>query len=108
MTGNGPPDGRPQPIEAHPTAVAHAARIGNSRGLHARAAAKFVTVAERFSSRILVEFEDQVVSASSIMGLMMLGAGLGSVLILRAEGDDAESAVCALASLIDAQFGESD
>lgn len=82
--------------------------IPNKRGLHARAAAKFVTLAERFGASVDVERDGQVVSARSIMGLMMLGAGRGATIELRAEGWDAKEALDALAGLVEAGFGEQD
>ena len=82
--------------------------ICNKRGLHARAAAKFVTMAERFGACIEVCRDDQVVSARSIMGLMMLGAGKGSVVQLRAQGWDAKEALDSLAELVEAGFNEQD
>jgi phosphocarrier protein len=80
--------------------------ITNKRGLHARAAAKFVTLAERFGASVDVIREGQEVSARSIMGLMMLGAGRGAELVLRAEGWDAKEALEALAALVEAGFDE--
>ena len=80
--------------------------ICNRRGLHARAAAKFVTLAERFSAAVDVSRDGQTVSARSIMGLMMLGAGNGSQIELRAEGWDGKEAIDALAELIEAGFNE--
>ena len=80
--------------------------IVNMRGLHARAAAKFVTTAERFAASVDVERDGQSVAARSIMGLMMLGAGRGSVVELVAEGWDALEALDALALLIEGGFGE--
>jgi phosphocarrier protein len=82
--------------------------IRNRRGLHARAAARFVTLAERFGAAIEVVKDGQSVSAQSIMGLMMLGAGLGATLELRAEGWDAKEALDALAALVEAGFDEQD
>jgi phosphocarrier protein len=80
--------------------------ICNRRGLHARAAAKFVTLAERFSAAVDVSRDGQSVSARSIMGLMMLGAGNGAEVELRAEGWDGKEAIDALADLIEAGFNE--
>ena len=80
--------------------------ICNKRGLHARAAAKFVTMAERFGASVEVIKDGQMVSARSIMGLMMLGAGQGTAIELRAEGWDAKEALDALAALIEAGFNE--
>ncbi len=82
--------------------------IINRRGLHARAAAKLVTLAERFSASVEVAKDGQSVSARSIMGLMMLGAGPGSVVHLTAEGFDAKEALDAIAALIEAGFHETD
>jgi phosphocarrier protein len=83
-------------------------RIVNRRGLHARAAAKLVTTAERFSANVDVVRDGQVVSARSIMGLMMLGAGMGATIELRADGFDAHEALESLAGLIEAGFNEQD
>ena len=80
--------------------------ICNRRGLHARAAAKFVNTAERYGAAVDVAAFGQVVSAQSIMGLMMLGAGQGSTIELRAEGWDAKEALDALATLVEAGFNE--
>jgi phosphocarrier protein len=82
--------------------------IINRRGLHARAAAKLVTLAERFSASVEVAKDGQAVSARSIMGLMMLGAGPGSTVRLTAEGFDAKEALDAIAALIEAGFHEAD
>jgi phosphocarrier protein len=81
-------------------------RIVNSRGLHARAAAKLVAVAERFSACINVSRHGQTVPACSIMGLMMLGAGQGSEVVVDAEGWDAKEALEAVCGLIEAGFHE--
>ncbi|HTN12543.1 MAG TPA: HPr family phosphocarrier protein [Acetobacteraceae bacterium] len=82
--------------------------ICNKRGLHARAAAKFVTIAERFGASVDVSKDGQSVSARSIMGLMMLGAGQGASIELRAEGWDAKEALDALVTLVEAGFHEQD
>jgi phosphocarrier protein len=81
-------------------------RIRNSRGLHARAAAKLVTLAERYSACLSVSRDGQRVPACSIMGLMMLGAGPGSEIIIEAEGWDAKEALEAVAGLVEAGFHE--
>ncbi len=88
--------------------VSRVVEIVNRRGLHARAAAKLVTTAERFSATVDVLRDGQVVSARSIMGLMMLGAGMGSTVELRAEGFDAHEALDAIAGLVEAGFDEQD
>ncbi len=82
--------------------------ICNRRGLHARAAAKFVSLAEKFGASVEVVKDGQAVSALSIMGLMMLGAGIGSTIELRAEGWDAKEAMDALVALVEAGFHEQD
>lgn len=81
-------------------------RICNKRGLHARPSRKFAETAIGFKSAITVRREDEVVDATSLMDLMMLGAGLGSELEITAEGEDAEAAVAALAGLVEDRFGE--
>jgi phosphocarrier protein len=90
------------------TVITRQVVICNRRGLHARAAAKFVTLAERFGASVDVIKDGQDVSARSIMGLMMLGAGMGSTVELRAEGWDAKEAMDALAALVEAGFDERD
>jgi phosphocarrier protein len=83
-------------------------QVVNRRGLHARAAAKFVKEAERFSACVNVRKNGSLVSARSIMGLMMLGAGPGAQLSLEAEGWDAREALEALSALVEAGFHEQD
>ena len=81
--------------------------ICNRRGLHARASAKFVTMASGLPCEVLVEkHEGGAVTGTSIMGLMMLGAAMGDTIVISAEGDHAESAVSALCELVEAKFGE--
>ena len=80
--------------------------IINKRGLHARASAKFVKLAADYDAEVTVSRDGQSVDARSIMGLMMLGAGPGSVLELAAEGGEAETALDALSELIAARFEE--
>ncbi len=82
------------------------ATIVNQRGLHARAAAKFVRTAATFIARVEVTRDDQTVAGTSILGLMLLGAGIGTILTLRAEGDDAAAALAALGDLIERGFDE--
>lgn len=80
--------------------------IVNQRGLHARASAKFVKCAEGFDASITVSRDGQTVPATSIMGLMMLGAAIGTSITVEASGPEAESAVAALEGLIAAKFDE--
>jgi phosphocarrier protein len=81
-------------------------KIINTKGLHARASAKFVQCAAKFDAAVSVKKDGSTVTGTSIMGLMMLGAGLGSELSLSAEGRQAAEALDALQSLIDSKFGE--
>ena len=87
-------------------ALRRTVRITNSRGLHARAAAKLVAVAERFSACVNVSYNGETVPAGSIMGLMMLGAGCGSEITIEADGWDAKEALEAVAGLVEAGFHE--
>ena len=80
--------------------------IVNERGLHARAAAKFVATAGSFTSEIIVDKDGTSVSGRSIMGLMMLAAGPGSTITVSAAGSDAGAALDALASLVGNRFDE--
>jgi phosphocarrier protein HPr len=80
--------------------------IANKRGLHARAAAKFVRTAGQFDSVVRVSFKGQEVSGLSIMGLMMLAAGIGSEIELVCAGRQAADAMAALSALVEGKFGE--
>ena len=78
----------------------------NKRGLHARAAAKFVRTAGQFDALVRVSFKGQEVSGLSIMGLMMLAAGIGSEIELSCSGRQATDAMAALSALVEGKFGE--
>ncbi len=80
--------------------------IANKRGLHARAAAKFVRTAGQFDAVVRVSFKGQEVSGLSIMGLMMLAAGIGSQIELACSGRQASDAMAALSTLVESKFGE--
>ncbi len=80
--------------------------IANKRGLHARAAAKFVRSAGQFDAVVRVNFKGQEVSGLSIMGLMMLAAGIGSSIELACSGRQAAEAMAALSALVESKFGE--
>jgi phosphocarrier protein len=80
--------------------------IINNLGLHARAAAKFVTTASQFDSEILVSRNDRTVNGKSIMGVMMLAAAKGTEITVQAEGNDAEKALIEIDALIKDYFGE--
>ena len=82
--------------------------IRNKKGLHARASAKFVKCAEQFNAEIRVTRDGQTVGGTSIMGLMMLAAGIGSTIVIEAEGPEAPEAIEALTALIEDGFGEDD
>ncbi len=80
--------------------------IINERGLHARASAKFVKMAAQFDAEIKVSRDGSTVDAQSIMGLMMLAAGIGSEIEIATAGPDAEAAMDALVALIANRFDE--
>ena len=92
------------------TEVVRTVLITNKRGLHARASAKFVTLASTQSVEVKVCKDDSSaggsVTGTSIMGLMMLGAAKGDEITISAVGDGAEAAVGALCELVEAKFGE--
>ncbi|WP_428151107.1 HPr family phosphocarrier protein [Brevundimonas sp.] len=88
-----------------PTAKA-TANICNTRGLHARASAKFVKLASSFEAEIQVTRDGVTVDARSIMGLLMLGAGNGCSIEITAEGSDAQEAIDALGDLVARKFDE--
>ncbi|MDF1860060.1 MAG: HPr family phosphocarrier protein [Verrucomicrobiales bacterium] len=78
--------------------------IPNEEGLHARPAAKFVKLANRFPCEIWVEKDDEEINGKSIMGLMMLAAAKGSVITVSAEGDGAEDALAKISNLVNSGF----
>ncbi|EEF80903.1 phosphocarrier, HPr family [Methylophaga thiooxydans DMS010] len=80
--------------------------IINKLGLHARAAAKFVTTASNFDADIKVSRDGRIVNGKSIMGVMMLAAAKGTQITVNAEGNDAQDALSALEGLINDYFGE--
>lgn len=83
-------------------------RIINKLGLHARAAAKFATLARNFASDIQIDKDGRRVNGKSIMGIMMLAAGQGTTLTLHVEGEDEENALSQLKGLIANRFGETE
>lgn len=91
---------------APPMPAVRTARIVNRRGLHARASAKFCAVAGSFDATVTVAKDDMTVGGRSIMGLLMLGAGIGSSVTISATGPQAAEAVDTLARLIADRFGE--
>jgi len=88
------------------TAVQREVRINNQRGLHARASAKFVTMASGLDAIIEVEKDGNRVCGTSIMGLMMLGAAMGDSIIIHVDGAYAEQALEKLTALVEERFGE--
>jgi phosphocarrier protein len=80
--------------------------IQNELGMHARAATKFVQTANKFSSAVTVEKDGQEVNGKSIMGVLMLVAAKGTWITVKADGDDAQTAVSALVKLVNDKFGE--
>jgi phosphocarrier protein len=88
--------------------IAKDVEIKNKLGLHARAAAKLVHTAARFKSSIKIRKGDEEVDGKSILGILLLAAGRGSVITVRAEGEDEADAVDAIEKLIDAKFDESE
>jgi phosphocarrier protein HPr len=88
------------------SAISQQVQIINRRGLHARASAKFVTLASGLGIQVNVEKDGSSVVGTSIMGLMMLGAAMGDHVTISATGDGAEAAVRSLVELVEAKFGE--
>ena len=86
--------------------VQRSVEIVNERGLHARASARFVKLAGQFEAEVTVTKDGATVDARSIMGLMMLAAGPGSVIEITAEGPDAHAAAAALVELVEGRFDE--
>ncbi len=81
-------------------------RVTNQLGLHARAAARFVNLATRFTSHVTVGRDSTVMDGKSIMGILLLAAGRGTSLTITAEGPDEAGAVAALVALVESGFGE--
>lgn len=80
--------------------------MANQRGLHARASAKFVQIAENYQAQVSVSKDGETVNATSIMGLMMLAASCGTQITIAAQGDEAREALTALVALVEAKFNE--
>jgi phosphocarrier protein HPr len=80
--------------------------ISNKLGLHARASAKLTKLAGGFASEVHLSRNGRRVNAKSIMGVMMLAAGMGTEIEIETEGDDAQAAMTAIRELIDGKFGE--
>ena len=87
-------------------ALTQVVEIVNERGLHARASAKFVKLAATFDAEVTVSRDGTTVDALSIMGLMMLAAGIGSTIEIAADGPEAQPALDALVELVRSRFDE--
>lgn len=81
-------------------------KIINRKGLHARATAKLVQTVDRFTSDVWIARCGEVVGGRSIMGLLTLGAGIGTTISVAAKGEDAEAALAAITALVEDRFGE--
>lgn len=86
--------------------IQQAITISNKLGLHARASVKLTQTAGRFQSEVWISKAGRRVNAKSIMGVMMLAAGLGQEVVLEADGGDEHEAIAALVDLINDKFGE--
>jgi phosphocarrier protein HPr len=86
--------------------IERSVEIKNKLGLHARAAAKLVHTAARFKADIKIRKGDEEVDGKSILGILLLAAGRGSSILLKAEGEDERAALDAVEKLIDARFDE--
>ena len=82
--------------------------IVNRRGLHARATAKFVQCVETYDAAVTVMRNGDTVGGTSIMGILTLGAGIGSTIVVTAQGPQAEAVLDAIAALVAGKFGEED
>ncbi len=80
--------------------------VVNANGIHARPAAEIVKLAGKFRAHITLARDDMEVNGKSIMGVMMLAAECGATVVIKADGDDAQAALDALAQLIASRFGE--
>ncbi len=106
MTGMSDHAGKSDPLPTQTGAFIREVPITNKRGLHARASAKFVQMVEQFDAEISVTRNGETVGGTSIMGLMMLAAGIGTTILISAKGREAEKALDAIANLVTNKFGE--
>ena len=86
--------------------IRRAVKVSNKLGLHARASAKLTQLASRFQSAIWIERNGRRVNAKSIMGVMMLAAGMGSTVEIETDGPDEQAALDEIGNLFDDKFGE--
>ena len=89
-----------------PGAVTRVLKIVNEKGLHARASAKFVQTVEKFDAKVTVSHKGDSAGGDSIMGLMMLAAGIGTSITVTATGPQAQEVITALDTLVSTRFGE--
>ena len=108
MSGPASADGTASGDQPPSGALERTVEILNKKGLHARASAKFVQTAEQFDAAITVTRAGETVGGTSIMGLMMLAAGPGTTIVIRASGHEAAQALEELCALIAGRFGEDD
>jgi phosphocarrier protein len=87
-------------------AITRVMKIVNEKGLHARASAKFVQLVEKYDATVKVSRNDDSAGGDSIMGLMMLAAGIGTSITVSATGPDAAECISALEALVSGKFGE--
>lgn len=107
MNSDLPPEDDCKPNADVPAgAVSKELPVINKRGLHARASAKFVQMAEKFDAKILVTRCGETVSGDSIMGLLMLAAGPGTTIQVTCSGEQAKEALAAIENLLATKFGE--
>ncbi|MCP8940549.1 HPr family phosphocarrier protein [Alsobacter sp. SYSU M60028] len=105
-SGCGDPDCDCPPAQVPDGAIVRELPIVNRKGLHARATAKFVQCAESFDAAIQVTRCGETVGGTSIMGILTLGAGIGTTITVAATGAQAQQAIDALAALVANRFGE--
>src|SRR6218665_4159542 len=96
----------PDEQTAQPGGIVRELPIINKRGLHARASAKFVQTVEKFNADVTVTRNGETVGGTSIMGLMMLAAGIGTSIVVSAKGPEAQEALDAISQLVIDKFGE--
>ena len=97
---------QPDDLPIAPGAVTRVMKIINEKGLHARASAKFVQTVEKFDAAVRVSRNGESVGGDSIMGLMMLAAGIGTSIMVSATGPEARQCIDALDALVSGKFGE--